>query len=82
MMLGPDGDSFAIAANDAPVYYQFQRTNALQHKGPVHQYLDYAAGGQRLIGFEQDATAANVQGLAESKVFHSAFPEQLVFNLE
>jgi len=82
MMLGPDGDSFAIAANDASVYYELQRTNALEHEGPVHQYLDYAAGRQRLIGFEQDATAAHVQGLAESKVFHSTFPKQLVFNLE
>jgi hypothetical protein len=82
MMLGPDGNSFTIAANDASVYYQLQRTNALQHKGPVHQYLDDAAGRQQLIGFEQDATAANVQCLAESKVFHSTFPEQLVFNFE
>jgi hypothetical protein len=73
MLLGPDCDAFAMAANDASLYHQLQRTNALQRKGPLHQELDRAAGRQGLIGFKQNTAAADVECLSQPKAFQPAF---------
>jgi len=68
VVFGFDSSRFglAIAANDASAHHQLQAADTLQQEGPVHGQFDRAAGRQQIVGFKQDATAADVERAANS----------------
>ena len=63
MMLGFDGDSLAIDANNAPAHDEFQRADALQQEWPVDGQLDDAGGRKSVDAFKADTPAADIQSL-------------------
>jgi hypothetical protein len=62
-------------ANNPARGYELQEASAVQAGGPVHGKLDDAADRQTLLGCEQDAAAAYVQGFTHSRGHDIAVPE-------
>jgi hypothetical protein len=82
VILRLDGDFVTFNADHAPSHDQLQRTNTFQEERPTYRQFNGAAGGKRLAGCEEDATAADIHGRAVPGTLDAATIQEPVLGFQ
>lgn len=81
MLHDSDGGPILVVADNASGNKEAHRDYAVQQNRPANRELDIEPWGHRLIGFEEDAAAAQIHGHSLADGQHALAVNELVYEV-